>query len=94
MTTVYKLIATPHLLEEGKFKGHLETVTFHAMNDEETHKWFSVNVGSFERDFGTIVSPELAANIVTRLRKGETVEFPNQYELDQLKGRFGGSYMD
>jgi hypothetical protein len=91
---MYKLIATPHLLSEGDFKGHLETVTFIAANEQETHKWFSVNVGSFESDFGEIVSPELAQSIVFRLRQGEIVEFPNRYDVDQLKGRFGGSFMD
>jgi hypothetical protein len=41
-----------------------------------------------------IVSPELAQNIMTRLRQGEIVEFPNRYELSQVKGKFGGCFMD
>jgi hypothetical protein len=91
---MYKLIATPHLLYEGDFKGYLERVTFIAANEFETHKWFSVNVGSFERDFGEIVSPELAASIVFRLRQGEIVEFPNRYDLAQVKGKFGECFMN
>jgi hypothetical protein len=39
MTTVYKLVAAPHLLPAGDFKGHLETVTFIAANERETHRW-------------------------------------------------------
>jgi hypothetical protein len=31
-------VAAPHLLPAGDFKGHLETVTFIAANDSETHK--------------------------------------------------------
>jgi hypothetical protein len=41
---------------------------------------------TFENDFTKIVPPELAAIIVARLRRGEIVEFPNQYELSQVKG--------
>jgi hypothetical protein len=52
-----------------------------------------VNVGTFEKDFTKIVSPELAQNIVYRLRQGEIVEFPNRYELAQVKGKFGGCFM-
>ena len=91
---MYKLIAAPHLLPAGDFKGHLETVTFIAANDQETHRWWSVNVGTFEKDFTRIVSPELAENIVRRLRNGEVVEFPNRYELADVKDRFGSCFMD
>ena len=94
MPPIYKLVAAPHLLPGGDFKGHLETVTFIAANENETHKWWAVNVGTFEKDFTKIVSPELAQNIMTRLRQGEIVEFPNRYELSQVKGRFGGCFMD
>ena len=48
---------------------------------------------SFEKDFTKIVPPELAANIVSRLRQGEIVEFPNRYELSQVKGRFRGCFV-
>jgi hypothetical protein len=89
----YKLVAAPHLLPAGDFKGHLETVTFIAASEDETHRW-AVNVGTFEKDFTGIVSPELAQNVVYRLRQGEMVEFPNRYELDELKGRFGGCWSD
>jgi transcriptional accessory protein Tex/SPT6 len=94
MPPIYKLVAAPHLLPGGDFKGHLETVTFIAANENETHKWWAVNVGTFEKDFTKIVSPELAQNIMTRLRQGEIVEFPNRYELCQVKGKFGGCFMD
>lgn len=92
MPTVYKLVAAPHLLPGGDFRGYLETVTFIAANETESHKWWAVNVGTFEKDFMKIVSPELAANIVSRLR--QVVEFPNRYELHQVKGKFGGCFMD
>jgi hypothetical protein len=91
---VYKLVAAPHLLPAGDFKGHLEIITFIAASENETHKWWAVNVGTFEKDFTKIVSPELAQNIMYRLRQGEIVEFPNRYELAEVKGKFGGNYMD
>jgi len=94
MPPIYRLVAAPYLLPDGDFKGHLETVTFIAANETETHKWWAVNVGTFEKDFTKIVSPELAQNIVYRLRQGEIVEFPNRYELAQVKGKFGGCFMD
>jgi hypothetical protein len=94
VTTTYKLIAVPSLLCEGEFKGYLETVTFIATAEHTTHKWWTVNVGTYESDFSKIVSPELARHVVGKLRAGETVEFPNRYELGELKGRFGGSWKD
>jgi hypothetical protein len=90
----YKLVATPHLLPAGDFKGHLETVTFIAANENQTHKWWAVNVGTFEKDFTKIVSPQLAANIMSLPCRGEIVEFPNRYELAEVKGKFGGCFMD
>jgi len=91
---IYKLVAVPFLLREGDFKGYLETVTFIAANEEESHKWWAVNVGTFESDFSKIVSPEMARHVVEKLRAGETVEFPNRYELGEVKGRFGGTWKD
>ena len=35
MPPIYKLIAAPHLLPGGDFKGYLETVTFIAANETE-----------------------------------------------------------
>jgi hypothetical protein len=77
MTARYKLVAVPFPLPEGEFKGHLETVTFVAANEEQSLKWWAVNVGTFESDFRKIVSPEMARHVVDKLRAGETVEFPN-----------------
>jgi hypothetical protein len=94
MQTTYKLVAEPFLLTEGEFKGHLETVTFIATSDSHSYRWWSVNVGTYVRDFQRIVSPVLAKHIVERLRKGETVEFPNRYDFAQVKGGFGGCYGD
>jgi hypothetical protein len=94
MAEMYKLVAVPFLLLEGDFKGHLETVTFVAETEEKSHKWWAVNVGTFEKDFAQVVSPELATHIVSKLRAGETVEFPNRYELEQVQGKFGGSWRD
>jgi hypothetical protein len=94
VATEYKLIAVPFLLREGDFRGRLEKVTFIAASESETHKWWTVNVGTYETDFRQIVSPELAKHAVERLRAGETVEFPNRYELGQVKGKFGGSWRD
>jgi len=94
MGSEYKLIAVPNILREGDFKGHLETVTFVAASEHSTHKWWTVNVGTYETDFQKIVSPEFAKHVVERLRAGETVEFPNRYELAQIKGGFGGRWGD
>ena len=93
MAIAYKLTATPFLLSEGDGKAHLETVTFVAEADGDTHKWWSVNLGSYESDFGGIVHSSAAKEIVRRLRDGETVVFPGRYELNQLTG-FGGRWGD
>ena len=94
MPPIFKLVAIPSLLIEGDFRGHLETVTFVATSDGESREWWSVNAGTYETDFAKIVSPELARDIVSRLREGETVEFPNRYELQEIEGRLGGSFRD
>lgn len=67
------------------FKEHVETVTFIAPNATESHKWWAVNLGTFEKDFTRIVPPELTENIVRRLRQGERVEFPNRCGLADVK---------
>jgi hypothetical protein len=90
----YKLVAVPFLLVEGTNAGHLETVTFFATNNDESHKWWTVNTGTFVADFSMIVSPELASHFVSKLRAGETVEFPNRYELAEIEGQLGGSWKD
>lgn len=91
MQTTYKLTAEPFLLIEGPFKGHLETVTFIATADSHSCTWLWVNDGTYISDFERLVSPELARDIVDRLRKGQTVEFPNRYDFSQVKDGFGGS---
>jgi hypothetical protein len=82
------------MVADGEFKGHLETVTSVEATENESHKWWSVNVGTFERDFSQVVSPELATHFVNRLRAGEAIEFPNLYGLDEFQGKFGGSWRD
>lgn len=94
MPATYKLKAEPFLLIEGPFKGHLETITFIASSDSHSFKWWSVNTGTLVKDFQKIVSVELAKHIVEQLRAGETVEFPNRYEFEQVKGGFGGHWSD
>lgn len=94
MRKIFKLKAVPFLLNEGEFKGHLETVSFLAESETESVKWWAVNVGTFESDFSRIVSPELAHHMVGQLRQGETVEFPNLYELSDVHGKFGGNWRD
>jgi hypothetical protein len=94
MAPIYKLTAEPFLLTEGEFKGHLETVAFTATSGEQTHRWQSVNTGTYVDDFSKIVSPELSQDIVNRLLEGSTVEFPNHYELDQLRNEFGQSFRE
>jgi hypothetical protein len=94
MAPIYKLTAEPFLLTEGEFKGHLETVSFTATSGEQTHRWQSVNTGTYVEDFSKIVSPELSQDIVNRLLEGRTVEFPNHYELDQLRNEFGQSFRE
>ena len=93
MPSVYKLVAAPHLLPGGDFKGHLETVTFIAANEKELPQMVGSECRNLREGLPKIVSPELAANIVSRLRRGEIVEFPNRYELSQVKGRFGGCFV-
>jgi hypothetical protein len=45
-------------------------------------------------DFGKTISADEAANIVARLREGETVRLPGFWALDEIKHKFGGSAND
>jgi hypothetical protein len=94
MQKIYKLKAEPCLIIEGPLKGHLQTVTFIACSDSHSFRWWSVNTATLVKDFQKIVSPELAIHIVEQLRAGETVEFPNRYEFEQVKGGFGARWND
>ena len=78
-----QLLVSQHLLLKMTLPG-----------ENQSRKWWAVNVGTFESDFRKIVSPELARHVVEKLRAGETVEFPNRYELKEVRGRFGGSWKD
>jgi hypothetical protein len=89
----FTLTAIPGIIGEGEDKGHLEFVTFVAQNSIMFAKWTAVNVGTFVDDFGRIIPPDEAADVVSRLRDGET-DFPGFWALDEIKHKFGGSGND
>jgi hypothetical protein len=91
MAEPFTLTAYPGLLAEGEFRGHLEFVTFVARRGDSSEKWTSVNVGSYVDDFARIMPREEAADLVARLRRGETVEIPGYWHLDEVKHKFGGA---
>jgi hypothetical protein len=88
------LTAVPGLIAEGEDKGHLEFVTFVVQNTIMFAKWTAVNVGTFVDDFGKIIPADEAADLVRRLRDGDTVRFPGFWALDEIKQKFGGSGND
>lgn len=90
MAAHYKLIAVPFLKSEVEGKRTLEAVTFIAASESATHRWTSANAGTFEQDFQRIVSPELAKHADETLKAGKTFEFPNLYELEEVRRVFGG----
>jgi hypothetical protein len=53
-----------------------------------------VNVGTFVDDFGRIIPADEAADVVSRLRAGESVRFPGFWGLEEIKHKFGGSGND
>jgi len=94
MPEPFTLTAIPGIIGEGEDKGHLEFVTFVAQNNIMFAKWTAVNIGTFVDDFAKFTSISEAANIVARLRAGETVPVPGFWALDEIKHKFGGSGND
>jgi hypothetical protein len=90
----FTLTAIPGIIGEGEDKGHLEFVTFVAQNSIMFAKWTAVNVGTFVDDFGRIIPADEAADVVSRLRAGESVRFPGFWALDEIKHKFDGSGND
>lgn len=66
-------------------------MTFIATDGFATHKWGSVNTGTYAEDFAKIMPAAEAHTILARLRAGETVTFPGLWSLDEIKHWFGGS---
>lgn len=91
MAQTFTLTAIPSLLREGDQQGHLEYVTFIAEDGDAQHKWSVTNNGTFAEDFAKIVPPDTVLDILTRLQRGETVQFPCFLTLAQVMRPFGGS---
>ena len=84
----YQLSAKPYRNSEGEFKGRLEGVMFIATSSSSTQQWFAVNCGQLEKDFGALVSHELAMEIVAALTRGDDIDFPNRFQQEQLNRGF------
>jgi hypothetical protein len=84
----YHLAVKPYLTAGGEFKGKLEGVMFVAKSSTQTQQWFAVNGGQLEKDFGTLVSHELATEIVAALTRGDEIDFPNRFEQEQFDRGF------
>jgi hypothetical protein len=87
MADDYKVIAVPFLFREGTSRAFGEGDVYRGLRAFNTQ----VVVGEcwhLWTDFQRIVSPELAKHVVQWLRAGETVEFPNRYELAQVRPSF------
>jgi hypothetical protein len=88
-TVRYTLIAKPHFLPWGDFKGHLHKVTFVAIPEPTarghvTHRWWIANGGTLARDFGALVSSIEAITLVEDLRRGFTVTFPGRFPISRM----------
>jgi hypothetical protein len=84
MARAFTLTAVPELTAEGDHKGELDRVTFIATDGVETHRYWTTNTDRLEEDFAQTVTAIEARNIIQRLRRGETVSFPNMWSLDDL----------
>jgi hypothetical protein len=77
MAGFYKLIAVPHLLTKGEHKRHFETVTCTAESGQgDVHKWWCVNIGTFEADFSRIVTRRLRRRSSTVSASARLSNFP------------------
>jgi hypothetical protein len=84
MDGTYKLTASPMLLVEGEFKGHLEYVTFVAEVGGVIKKIFIQNRANLVDQFNKLVERREAEAIVATLRTGEEVPLPGSYTREQL----------
>ncbi len=88
MAAMYKLLAIPTLILEGKYRGELRGVTFVATSATDTQSWFTINCGQLDSAFEAITTPRLAEEIVERLYHGDHVVFPGHYEPEQFRRGF------
>jgi hypothetical protein len=84
----YQLSAKPYITAEGEFKGKLEGVMFIATSSIRTQQWFAINCGQLEKDFGALVSHEVATEIVAALDRGDNVDFPSPLRQEQFDRGF------
>ena len=84
----YQLSAKPYRNKEGEFKGKLEGVMFIATSSSSTQQWFAINCGQLEKDFGALVSHDLATEIVAALTRGDEIDFPDRFRQEQLDRGF------
>ena len=92
MSGPYTVTITPGLLAEGEHKGHLEYLHFTASAEDDLVKRWSVNTGTLLEDFRAIFG-EWGADILERLRRGETVKLPRTLEIEEAR-RIGGAGND
>lgn len=88
MASAYKLTATPFLFVDGQFKGEMRNVTFTAQSPTETERWFAINCGQFERAFSDLVGVNAARQMMSALSRGEDIEFPDLYQMEEFDYRF------
>jgi hypothetical protein len=88
-TPCYTLIAKPHFLPWGDFKGHLQKVTFVAIPEptalgQVTRRWWTANAGTLAKDFSSLVPSSEAIAILEDLRRGHTVTFPGRFPITRM----------
>ena len=88
MPEAYKLAASPILFSEGQFKGKLKGVAFTATSTRDTKRWRTVNCGQFPMCVNNLVPDGSADAMVAALVRGDDVEFPGQYQEEELKCGF------
>lgn len=79
MAEAYKISATSSLYSAGEYQGKLKSVTFTAVSQNNTRRWFAKNCGHFESAFTKIMPAGLAQVLVASLSNGDDIEFPGAY---------------
>ena len=80
----FRLTARPKLTRQGKANGQIDYVEFSASSEGSADRVWRVDEWYLTTLFNIFESPELVTDVISELRAGNSVTFPDDYSGTQL----------
>ncbi len=80
----FRLTARPELTRKGKANGQIDYVEFSASSEGNADRVLRIDEWYLTALFNIFESPELVTDIISELRAGNSVTFPDDYSGTQL----------